>query len=131
MNGTSTFIKEASQRSLVPSTTRGYREKVQSGKCVCAKSPQLCLTFCNPMDCSPPGSSAYAILQTRILEWFAMSSSKGSSQSMDQTCISCFASRFFTSSTTWETTSGMWVLAKHLIYQYQDLELPNLQNFKK
>ena len=30
---------------------------------------QLCLTLCNPMDCSPPGCSVHGILQTRILEW--------------------------------------------------------------
>ena len=46
---------------------------------MCAKSHQSYLTLCNPMDCSPPGSSAYVILQARILEWVAMSSSRGSS----------------------------------------------------
>ena len=30
---------------------------------------QLCLTLCNSMDCSPPGSSVWGILQARILEW--------------------------------------------------------------
>ena len=39
---------------------------------VCAKLLQSCLLFCNPMDCSPPGSSAHGILQARILEWVAM-----------------------------------------------------------
>ena len=34
-----------------------------------AQQPQSCLTLCNPMDCSPPGSSVHGILQTRILEW--------------------------------------------------------------
>ena len=38
-----------------------------------------CLTLCNPMDCSPPGSSVLGILQARILEWVAMPSSRGSS----------------------------------------------------
>ena len=33
---------------------------------------QLCPTFCNPMDCSPPGSSVHGILQARILEWVAV-----------------------------------------------------------
>ena len=37
-----------------------------------------CLTLCNPMDCSPPGSSVHGILQARILEWVAISSSRGS-----------------------------------------------------
>ena len=34
---------------------------------------QLCLTLCNPMDCSPPGSSVHGISQARILEWVAIS----------------------------------------------------------
>ena len=41
-----------------------------------AKSLQLCLTLCDPMDCSPAGSSVHGILQERILEWVAMPSSK-------------------------------------------------------
>ena len=36
-----------------------------------AKSPQLCLTLCDPMDCSPPGSSVHGIPQARALEWVA------------------------------------------------------------
>ena len=38
---------------------------------------QLCLTLCNPMDCSPPGSSVHEVLQTRILEWVAIPFSRG------------------------------------------------------
>ena len=41
---------------------------------------QLCPTLCDPMDCSPPGSSVHGILQERILEWVAMPSSRRSSQ---------------------------------------------------
>ena len=37
---------------------------------------QLCLTLCDPMDCSPPGSSVHGILQAGILEWVAISSSR-------------------------------------------------------
>ena len=40
---------------------------------------QSCLTLCNPMDCSPPGSSIHWILQTRILKWVATAYSRGSS----------------------------------------------------
>ena len=47
--------------------------------CMRAKLFQLCPTLCDPLNCSPPGSSVHGILQARILEWFAMSSSKGSS----------------------------------------------------
>ena len=59
---------------------------------------QLCLTLCNPMDCSPPGSSVHGILQARILEWVAMPFSRGSSWPGDRTCVSrssCSAGRFF------------------------------------
>ena len=49
---------------------------------------QSCLTLCNPMDCSPPGSSVHGILQARILEWVAISSPRGSSQIRDGNCIS-------------------------------------------
>ena len=45
---------------------------------------QSCLTLCGPMDCSPPGFSAHEILQARILEWVAISSSRGSSQPRDR-----------------------------------------------
>ena len=54
---------------------------------------QWCLTLCDPMDCSPPGSSVHGILQAKILEWGAMPSSRGSSQIWDKTrisCVSCF-----------------------------------------
>ena len=47
--------------------------------CVSAKSLKLCLIPCNPMNCSPPGSSVPGILQARILEWVVMPSSRGSS----------------------------------------------------
>ena len=53
------------------------------------KSLQSCPTLCNPMDCSPPGSSVHRILQARILEWVAMLSSRGSSRPRDQIRISC------------------------------------------
>ena len=59
--------------------------------CVVAKSLQLCPTLCDPMGYSPPGSSVHGILWARTLEWVAMPSSRGSSQSRDQTHISCVA----------------------------------------
>ena len=48
-----------------------------------AKPLQLCWTLCDPMDCSPPGSSVHGILQTRILEWIDMPSSGGYFQPWD------------------------------------------------
>ena len=46
---------------------------------------------CDPMDCSPPGSSVHGILQASILEWIAISFSRGSSQTRNQTQVSCIA----------------------------------------
>ena len=54
--------------------------------CVCA---QLCLTLCDPMDCSPQVSSVHGILQARMLEWIAFSFSRGSSRPKDQTWVFC------------------------------------------
>ena len=51
---------------------------------LCAKSLQLCPTLGSPIDCSPPGSSVHGILQTRILEWVVMASSRGSSHALLQ-----------------------------------------------
>ena len=48
---------------------------------------QSCPTLCDTMDCSPAGSSVHGVSQARILEWVAISSSRGSSRSRDQTCI--------------------------------------------
>jgi len=62
----------------------------------CCSVAQSCPTFCDPMDCSPPGSSVYGIFQARILEWAAISFSRGSSWPRDRTLITCIAGRFFT-----------------------------------
>ena len=50
---------------------------------------QLCPTLCDPRDYSPPGSSVHGISQERILEWVAISYSRGSSWPRDRTHISC------------------------------------------
>ena len=62
--------------------------KMPQWACMHAKSLQSCPTLCNPMDCSPPGSSVHGILQARILEWVTMPSSRGSFQSRDRTPVS-------------------------------------------
>ena len=56
--------------------------------CVFAKSFQSCLTLCDPMDYSLPGSSVHRILQARILEWVSMPSSRRSSRPKDLTRVS-------------------------------------------
>ena len=68
---------------------------------------QSCPTLCNPMDGSPPGFSVHEILQTRILSWVAMPSSRGSSWLRDQTQISYIS------------CIGRWVL-----YHYRHLGSP-------
>ena len=72
--------------------------------CMHVKKLQSCLTLCDLMDCSPPGSSVYGIFQARILEWVAISFSRGSSRLRDWTCVSyisyiTLAGRFFSIST--------------------------------
>ena len=57
---------------------------------------QLCLILCDPMDCSPPGSSVHGILQARTVEWIAIPFSRESFQPRDRTQVSCIAGRFFT-----------------------------------
>ena len=56
---------------------------------------QLCLTLCNPMDCSLRGSSILGIFQARVLGWVAISFSRGSSRPRNQTWVSCIANRCF------------------------------------
>ena len=58
--------------------------------------------FCNPMDCSPPGSSVHGISQARILEWVAISLSKGSSWPRDQTHVSSIGSHALCHWANWE-----------------------------
>ena len=63
------------------------RKKNLTDPCVCVcvcvyvyvLVAQLCPTLCNPVDCSPPGSSLHGIFPVRILEWIAISFSRGSS----------------------------------------------------
>ena len=76
--------------------------------CACAQSR---LTLCDPMDCNLPGSSVHRIFQTRILEWIAISSSKGSSWTRDQTCVSCIGRWILYHWATWELRYGEMRLA--------------------
>ena len=79
--------------------------------CVCVWSISHIYFFCKSMDCSPPGSSVHGISQARILEWVAISFSRGCSQPRDQTCISyitCIGRWFLTTSATWEALPIIW-----------------------
>ena len=66
---------------------------------------QSCLTLCNPMNYSPPDFSVPRFLQARILEWVAISFTRGSSQPRDPTWVSRIADSFFT---VWATVSSLF-----------------------
>ena len=85
------FLASKVKRSLLPESLH----LMWVHACSVAKS---CLTLCDPMDCSPPGSSVHGIYQARILEWVAISSPKGSPQPRDWTSpmAPALAGRFFT-----------------------------------
>ena len=70
-------------------TSESYYPSPFTGVCV-SRSVMLD-SFCDPTDCSPPGSSVHEILQARILEWVAIPFSRGSSQPRDQTQVSHIA----------------------------------------
>ena len=55
---------------------------------ICCSVAKLCPSLCDPVDCSPPGSSVRGIFQARILEWVAVSFSRGSSWRRDETHVS-------------------------------------------
>ena len=81
--------------------------KTASNKFVCVLCAQSCPTLCNPLDCSPPGSSVHGISQARILEWVAISYPKGSSRPRDQTsiaCISCIGRWILHHCATWKAS---------------------------
>ena len=77
---------------------------------------QLCLTLCDPVDCSPPGPSVHGILQARILEWVALSSSRGSSWPRNPTQVSHIAGRFFI---IWATREDLMV--ERVFFFFKDL----------
>ena len=81
---------------------------------------QLCPTLWDPMDCSPPGSSVHGIFQTRVLEWGAISFSRGSSWLRDWTQVSRTAGQL---STVWDTESvrgSKWLLLFKYIFSWGD-----------
>ena len=76
---------------------------------------QSCLTLCDPLDYSPPGSSVHGILQARILGWVAMPFSRGSFQPRDRTGVSC-AGEFFTSWATREAPIYTYICILYVLY---------------
>ena len=74
------------------------------------KSLYLCLTLCDPMDCSPPGSSVRGIFQARILEWVAISSCGGSSPCRNQT-----------------TSPASFCIGRQILYHWDTLKVWRIQ----
>ena len=72
---------------------------------------QSCPALCDPMDCSPPGSSIHGIFQARVLEWVAISFSRGSSWPRDRTWVSSTAGRRFT---IWASREALYLGIKNL-----------------
>ena len=79
---------------------------------------------CNPIDCSLPGSSVHRIHQARILEWVAVSFSRGSFWPRNWTQVSCIAGRLFTDGATRETrlplltTSSPFLPLQYILWEY-------------
>ena len=73
--------------------------------CCCCLVTKLCLTLCNPKECSPPVSSVHGISQARILEWVAVSS-REYSWTGEKTCISCIGRQILYHWATWEAFSS-------------------------
>ena len=84
---------------------------------------QSCPTLYDPMNCSPPGSSVHGIFQAWILEWVAISFSRGSSWPRDWTQVSCIVGRHFTVQVTREAPSLFLVaviICLMIIYHIRD-----------
>ena len=84
------------------STNKCWRPNTGQAHCCESVVTQSCLTLWEPMDCSPQG---HEIISARILEWVAISFSRGSSQPRDQTQVSYIAGEFLT---IWATGEAHW-----------------------
>ena len=104
------------------------------GQCMHAKSLHLCPTLCDPMDCSPPGSSVHEVLQARILEWVPMPSSRESpnpgmkpvfliSPALAGRCF-FFVVLFFTTSASWEALRKAIIQYNHSLGLCYSIWLP-------
>ena len=87
------------------------------------KIAQSCLTLCDPMDYSLPGSSVHGILRVRILEWIDVPFSRGSSQPRDWIQVSRIAGWFFTSWATSEAQMCDRLISNHFFEPFQGKSL--------
>ena len=87
-------------KELKPINPKGHEKVLES------EITQTYPTLCDPIDCSSPGSSIHGIFQAIVLEWVAISFSRGSSRSRDQTQVSRIVDRHFTIWNTKEVYQG-------------------------
>ena len=88
--------------------------------CCCCLLAKSCLTLCDTVDCSPPGTSVHEMLQARILEWIAISCSRGSSRLGDPTHVSGLAGRFVTTELPGKPHDPGKRYSKHLFFFWTD-----------
>ena len=86
---------------------------------ICCLVAQSCSTLCNPMICSPPGSSVHGIFQGRILKWITIPFSRGFSRPRDRTQVSRLGGRRFN---LWATREAHFL---YRIQQWRMFILPN------
>ena len=124
-------------RTEATSVSDTFRHKLPH-VCACTQSH---LTLCCPMHCSPPGFSVHGIFQSRILEWIAISFSRGSSQIRDQThipCVSCIGRQVLYLCITWEVQTSpcsvsneIWFLREtenfRVLWSYGPTDCPTTQ----
>ena len=76
--------------------TESQKETHFSRVCVCCYFSRVWSTLCDPVGCNPPGSPVHGIFPARILEWVAISFSRGSSWPRDRTQVSRTVGRHIT-----------------------------------
>ena len=90
---------------------------------------QSCPTLCDPMDCSLPRSSVHGIFQARVLEWVAISFSRGSSRPMDRIQVSHIVGRRFISQSLRKcTVKPQWSITSGLMWEHACMHAKLLQS---
>ena len=97
--------------------------------CACLVT-QSCPTLCDPMACSPQGSSVQRLLQARKLEWVVIFSSRGSSWSRDRTLVSCIGKQILYHWATWEALCKPCCCNNVKLILENILQIPDVTNFR-
>ena len=110
--------------------TMGYMQETTNNPLFLEKMGCMCMcsvaqwypTLCDPMDCSPPGSSVHGVFLARIFEWVAISFSRGSSWLRDQTHISCMSRQMLTPELYMRGNMGPWSVQNGPLHHSGSLE---------